>query len=274
MPQCAALAGTFRRAITVCAIAAAVPGALGAQQGGGFYGTVMDSLRAPLAGVEVRVLEASRAARTDSAGRFALGGIPAGVYHVVFRRLEYRSITGTVRLADGDSIDLRFYMGRMSAELDTVRVRASGTGPMAEFERRRATGLGTFITREALAHMGTQPLADVIAAKATRVRLVALPGGGWTLAAAHPSTCMAPSCPQVPLCFMTLWVDRVRVYTADSGDPPPDLSEYKVDDIEAIEVYPGAAETPLELNPTGASCGTIVLWTRPGGASGGQPPGV
>ena len=274
MKQRAALVGILWRWIGASAIAAAGPGVLGAQQGGGFFGTVMDSLREPLAGVEIRVLEASRAARTDSAGRFALGGIPAGFYHVVLRRLDYRSITGTVRLADGDSIDLRFYMGRSAAELDTVRVAATGTGPMAEFERRRATGMGTFITRETLARMGTQPLADVIAARATRVRLVHLPNGGWTLAAAHPSTCMGPSCRQAPVCYMTLWLDRVRVYTADSGDPPPDLSEYKVDDIEAVEVYPGAAETPLELNPTGASCGTIVLWTRPGSRSGGRLPGV
>jgi hypothetical protein len=34
--------------------------------------------------------------------------------------------------------------------------------------------------------------------------------------------------------------------------------------IDAVEVYPGAAEVPVEFSRPGAECGVVALWSRPG----------
>ena len=61
---------------------------------------------------------------------------------------------------------------------------------------------------------------------------------------------------------MAVWQDGLRIYTPGRGGSPPDLNDYPVSQLEAIEIYRGEAETPADLGGTGAGCGTIVLWTR------------
>ena len=63
-------------------------------------------------------------------------------------------------------------------------------------------------------------------------------------------------------CAMAVWQDGLRIYTPGRGGSPPDLNDYPVSQLEAIEIYRGEAETPADLGGTGAGCGTIVLWTR------------
>jgi hypothetical protein len=43
-----------------------------------------------------------------------------------------------------------------------------------------------------------------------------------------------------------------------------DVSEYLVQDLEAMEIYTGTARVPLEFELGNASCGVVVLWTRTG----------
>ena len=48
---------------------------------------------------------------------------------------------------------------------------------------------------------------------------------------------------------------------------PPDIDSFLPEHIAAIEYYAGPATTPTEFAGTGASCGTIVIWTRTAGES-------
>lgn len=235
-----------------------------AQRSAVLRGQVFDSAGIPLASVEVELREPYRVVRTDTAGMFAFREVTPALYHVTLRRPGFRAITGTARIAAGDSIDLRFRMRRADVQLDTVHVSQPARGdPLADFKRRMAYGTGTFITSERLDELRDWHLSSVIRAEASRVQLAPLSSGGWTVASQVPSACLGRSCPSVPICYLAVWVDGIRVYAPGVGEPP-DLSAFRTADLVGVEVYAGAAETPLELNATGSSCGTIALWTRMG----------
>jgi len=237
---------------------------LAAQQHAVLRGQVFDSAGAPLTNVEVTLYEAQRVARTGPDGAFAFHDVAPALYHVTLRQPGYRAIAGTARLAAGDSIDLRFWMRRADIQLDTVRVSEPGLGdPLADFKRRMASATGSFITSDRLDELKDWHFSSVIRAEAGRVELAPLSNGGWAVASQVPSSCIGRSCGSTPVCYMAVWVDGVRIYAPGVGEPP-DLSAFRTEDLVGVEVYPGAADTPLELDVTGSSCGTIVLWTRMG----------
>jgi outer membrane receptor protein involved in Fe transport len=72
-------------------------------------GTVTDALGGkPAPGVEVRVRAVGDTAviadgLTDASGRYSIGGVPAGTFEVLFRRLGYSLATDTVTVAAGAS---------------------------------------------------------------------------------------------------------------------------------------------------------------------------
>lgn len=43
---------------------------------------------------------------------------------------------------------------------------------------------------------------------------------------------------------------------------PPVIDQFSAVELDAIEVYRGASETPIEFGGRGAGCGTVLLWTR------------
>jgi hypothetical protein len=66
------------------------------------------------------------------------------------------------------------------------------------------------------------------------------------------------------ICYYQLIVDGSRVYSYDRSTTtlPPDINEFLVDQIEAVEVYAGGAQTPAKYNATGSACGTVVIWHK------------
>jgi hypothetical protein len=65
-----------------------------------------------------------------------------------------------------------------------------------------------------------------------------------------------------PACYLTIYVDGLRLWTW--GQPEiPDLDHLlNVIDIEGIEIYRGPSETPIAYQTTGSACGALLLWTR------------
>jgi hypothetical protein len=240
-----------------------------AQSGAVFRGFVTDSLHAPIRDVEVTVVEVHRVARTDSAGVFVFRGLPAGTYSLSVRHPQYHPIDGTVRLSDGDSIDYRLpRMRHVAPTLDTVRVNETKMTPwwQSDFERRRATTHGTFITRDVLDERASWNLTDIIASRAAGIKLVQRHCGGagicgWTLAASRPSACIGSRCS--PLCFLAVWLDGKPVFLPTAGaNDGPDLTSMLPTELATVEVYTSPAAIPLEFNVPGSACGVVALWTR------------
>ena len=66
-------------------------------------------------------------------------------------------------------------------------------------------------------------------------------------------------------CYLAIYLDGLRIWAWDTPEPP-NLDDFVVSQMEAVEVYRGAAELPPELQATGNQCGAILLWTRVGEA--------
>lgn len=60
-------------------------------------------------------------------------------------------------------------------------------------------------------------------------------------------------------------VDGVWIYQSGSSTPVPDLSrDIRVAELDLIEVYRSAAETPGQFSGSATACGVILFWTNRG----------
>jgi hypothetical protein len=62
-----------------------------------------------------------------------------------------------------------------------------------------------------------------------------------------------------------VYVDGLKVFamSSSSGEQPPfDLREEPLTQLQALEYYPNPATTPAELRDGNSSCGTLLLWHR------------
>ena len=249
----------------------ALPSRSGAQRPDGrLNGIVVDKASgAPVSQAVVVNLASGRIATTDSVGGFRFDSLPMGIVRFLVRAKGFPSEGLIVALAKGEVMERRVELDSSAA---TVAAKASGASSspgrvdpgagqllpkvavsatpslgtrFANFERRRATGAGHYITREEIEKSGFASLQDVVRG----VRGVTVECGGGM------------GC-------------RIRMVRA----PMQCLPEYVVDDnvdnsfgpgipirdIEAIEIYTGPSDVPGEYAGRNAGCGVIVIWTRSG----------
>lgn len=63
-------------------------------------------------------------------------------------------------------------------------------------------------------------------------------------------------------CYAQVYLDGVQVYTPAPDVKLFDLNTLQPDLLKGVEFFPGPAETPAQYGGTGASCGTLLLWTK------------
>jgi hypothetical protein len=206
-------------------------------------GTAVPGARIFLTNVRRRVV-------TDSVGRFVFQDLKAGAYRIEASLIGFPPLSAVVTLAVGERKDIEFRADTLGQLLPTIFVEGEPE-PMAlrvltTFERRMSVGHGRFITRDDIARRNPIRLIDMIRF---------LPG--------VRSDCRGSAC-QVLLnndrtgCLPAIFVDDQRTTMAVLDITPPS-------DVEGVEVYRGAAETPPELNNETARCGgAIAIWTRRG----------
>ena len=211
---------------------------------------VTDTLGKPLSGAEVQIVGTSLRGSTDGAGRVALLAVPAGKAVLHVRRLGFAERKIPISVTPGMSEPSRYRMTPVAADLKEVVVRASGlkpdryanTGRFDGFYHRRATGNGTFLTREIIDKRNAQKSEDLLRmVTGVRIRYRGL----------FPSV-QFMRCPQV-----ALYIDGIR-----SHDPSRDYFNLSPLDIEAMEVYHGMAQVPPEFSPKPNDCAAIVVWSR------------
>jgi hypothetical protein len=221
-----------------------------------------DSTDVPLAGVEVLLDGSARRVLTDQRGRFVLAGLPLGTSSLLVRMLGWQPVRLRVSVTSADTAWTEVSLIRRPVQLAPVEVtgKASvGYGVREGIADRARMGFGRFIDSTVLRASEHLRVDDLL----RRIPGVQIRDNGRSRIAM--STRRAG-------CFMQVIVDGRILYRSESPTAqdtarshPPDLrGEYSVAELEAIEVYRSAAETPSEFNGTGAGCGTIVLWTRRG----------
>ena len=215
---------------------------------GRLTGTVLNEAGRPVTDAIVEVWRTGLTARTDSAGQFTIASLPVGTHALEVRRIGFAPQQIPVHLASRMPTSVSVVLEKPVRMLDAVRVSARTlyNRRQSEIEQRRRRGAGHFIMREELERSAASRVTDVLR-RVPGVRVYPGQGGDFVAFARGAST----SGP----CRPTVYLDGHRLGTSENLD-----FLATVGSLEAIEVYTGAAQAPVEY--WGGGCGAIVLWTR------------
>ncbi len=235
--------------IAALAALALHPGSVAAQAT--IVGRVInDSSKAPIEGAEIALEQGGRKVRSDADGRFTVGSVPSGIGFAVIRKIGFRPVRLRTLIFGEDTLEVDVRLRPSVVELEPIEVTASSVpAGMEPFAERRLAGFGTFIDASVLRDAEARRLSDLLRdVRGIRMNRV---NGFKTVV-----TNSRGNCP------MAIWLDGQRIYYPGSPMGTLDIDQFTIQNLEAIEVYAGPAETPGELSGTGAGCGTLVLWSR------------
>lgn len=216
-------------------------------------GTVRDEAGAPIPSVAISTRGVVRTARTDSAGRFRMSGVTAGVGTFDVRRIGFEPAEFTATLKAGDTLNLEISLTTNAAVLDGVTTTAESRvrRQLSAFFTRRESGLGGhFLLRADIEAQHALRLTDALR-RVSGVQVLPAGNGRYTVLMARTSPGGPHDCP------VQIWLDGIRAPGLDVDDVPPG-------DVEGIEIYNGAATLPPQFNDRRGTpaCGTIAIWTR------------
>lgn len=183
-------------------------------------------------------------AHADDEGRFVLEGVPRRSTQLVARALGHMPAFATVELVDPDVDVADIRLDRLPQELSTVTVSGEVvTAGRAQFEARKARGLGTFVGDADLARFPSRT-SNVLAALVPRAYIQQSRRGPMLLLRRGSEMCRP----------------RFFVDGYDNGDLSAEEEGSLMSRAKRIEVYT-ANDTPPQFNDFDG-CGAVVVWTR------------
>lgn len=210
---------------------------------------------------------------SDSLGRYRLSVPNEGQYTLAFSRSGLQPVEGVkVSLRRGSEEVVNATLSRGITTLSTVSI--VGERPMDrppgdphkydEFLRRRAIGLGTFLTREEIHSRPRHQIQEIFnGIPGIKVRHA---GTQWFLRSQRCSGKWIPgldggavgggSGEIDPKLNPMIFIDGVRVFDETA------LSHYSPSEVDAVEVYQGGAQMPAEAR--GDACFAIFVWLKNG----------
>jgi hypothetical protein len=233
-----------------------------------FSGTVLvDSTTQPIPAAAVALPDLGLATQANELGAFRLAEIPPGQQHVVVRRIGFSPLDTVLSFGSGQRVERQVRLTRTTI-LDSVRVLANAMPrSMLTFEEHRRLGLGHFLTRAELAKTEGQTTGAVMRSL-SGVRLVSgRSTQEWVVSARNRGTQRTVDIADRLAgarrdCYAAVYLNNAVVYRGRPQEPLFDINSVRPDQLEAVEYYAGAAETPLEYGTLDSTCGVLVLWTR------------
>jgi hypothetical protein len=204
----------------------------------------------PAVGAIVFLRRADRGAITDSAGAFRIDSIAPGPDTLAIRypgidiqstAMEFEA--GTISRATFLLAERLFQVADLEVEIKRLSVDER------EFDRRRRTGQGIFITREEMLERAANLPSDALRNIPRVVVSVYGIGGQIVTIGGY----------QASACRPRYMVDGTLM------DEAFELDDVRIDDIELIEIYRGPSEVPTRYKQETNRCGLIVINIRGGG---------
>lgn len=222
------------------------PHALGAQSNGSIAGTTIDAQTGmPIVGASITIPTLSRSVISDEAGHFLHSTLDAGSYVVQVHAVGYIPSAKAFDLITGQSVTHVFQLTTVPPVLTAVVVsgnRVSVGHRFEDFDRRRASKRGQFLTRDEIEARSAINLSDLLQTmRGIRTDCVGFTCNVETSRSSHG-------------CAPAYFVDG-RLSTTFGPSTP-------VKDIQGIEVYLGPSETPAEYLGPESGCGVIGIWTK------------
>ncbi|MDQ6828671.1 MAG: carboxypeptidase regulatory-like domain-containing protein [Gemmatimonadota bacterium] len=217
-------------------------------------GTVRNKARKVLPGAQLVVLETEAAATVNDAGAFSLRGLPAGTQTVEVRQVGYAAKRVSVDLSAATPRTVDIVMSERVAELEAVTVygKKDDRGPDATgFFERKKSGFGQFVAREQIEKINAFTICDVLT-RTPRLIVTAVGGQGCNVSVVGKQSITRP-------CFPATYLDGAPL----AGGVADAAALIPVEDIAGVEIYVGAAQTPMQFRSMvyGGGCGAIVIWT-------------
>jgi hypothetical protein len=233
-------------------------------------GTVVDSTNKPVSGAEVTLVDLNAVTRTNARGAFRFDAVPPGAHALRVRAIGYAPFDAAITLAAGERAARRITVGRV-ATLSEVDVTATRLDPaMRDFEENRRVGLGHFLTREDLEKQRNQRLSEII--QMTPGFRMARGQNSAYAVSSRGSRSMVSRCFEFEGtpprggggcgCYPQVFLDKMPLFSGRDGDIVPDLARMRPDQIESVELYASAAQTPSQYSGLNSTCGVIVIHTR------------
>jgi len=230
-----------------------------------------DSSGRPITEATIAISALGLSARSQGTRGYTLDRIPSGQHRLRVIAVGYRPVAILVALRDNDTVTVNFRLEPEAVALPTIEVKGKAepfvSGKLEMFERRRRLGFGTFLTRAMLREREHMLFSDLLR-QLSGVQLVYRGRcGGYAMATSRGGGALGGgvsiSCGPPERCYLALFVDGARVWAWDTG-VPPNVDDYATRAFEAVEIYRGAGQLPIELQGLGTACGAVVLWTRTG----------
>ncbi|MCO4101292.1 MAG: carboxypeptidase regulatory-like domain-containing protein [Gemmatimonas sp.] len=233
-----------------------------AQSSATLSGRILDATTgAPVVAATIAVTTTGGSARTDSLGRYRLEGLKVGIHRFLVSAPGYSRGSVTLAFAAKERMERDLEIEPVAAPgttgvvgADTARAQVLPKVPVTadaapgrrftDFERRRATGRGQYMTRAEMEAFNVYTLQDAM----RNMRGVKF-------------NCTGGVC-------------RAQMVRAPLGCPPEYVVDERIDntfgpvipvrDIQALEVYTGVSDVPGEFAGRNSGCGVIVIWTTAG----------
>jgi hypothetical protein len=214
-------------------------------------GAVRDESGSPIGGAEIRLAAGQPNVISDSLGRFQVTNLPAGTFVIHARRLGFAAQDFPITLSAGQRRNVRLDLPHMAYQLSAVEISAPETNrKFEEFFSRRSFGLGTYVAKKEIQNRNAFNTTQLL--QGIPGLLVRQSGNQWII---QSQRCggdpFSNTPPQPPIVF-------VDGFMAQDGAGA--LDAIKPNEVEAIEVYQGAAQLPAEAR--GKGCAAIFIWLR------------
>lgn len=239
---------------------------------------------APIVAARVEVQGTSISALSDSGGRFRLSSVASGIQPIVVRAVGFLPDTVNLTFEDGLTIFRDFVLKRQTTTLAEVRVEGEEDelvpAKLVGFYERRRSGVGRFLDRAEIAKFENRRTGDMLRMVPGITVRVGSNSKAWATngrgSASNQGAFQREDLKEVLdrydilagaklACYMDVYVDGTLVYNSTARQAPLfDVNSIPPEQIEAIEVYAGAAQIPAMFNRTSGGCGAMIIWTRIG----------
>jgi Carboxypeptidase regulatory-like domain/TonB-dependent Receptor Plug Domain len=242
-----------------------VPGIVGAQRSasgtGRVEGVVRDTAGRRLRSSAVSIAgERNPRTLTDDSGSFRIAGIAPGRAQFIARHIGFLPETLDVVVLEGQPNRVDFVLRSVAVmTAEVIHADSAHTYKMAAFNKRRARGIGVFITRDEIEKRQSASVSELlryVPGVTVSQRMAGEPQPIHMQRSSNPTN--------EATCTVLLYVD---------GNPYPNgsVDDFPPGSIEGIEVYRSASEIPAEFRTRDSMCGLIALWTRDPEAAGRRP---
>jgi hypothetical protein len=217
-------------------------------------GVVRDANGRPLANVRVNLLDRRLVTTANSDGYFTLVGIPAGTQTLELRAIGYAPARQTVVLKSSAPAEVALTLDRAAQKLASISVigtRKDGRLTKFGFEERRRRGIGFFMDGDEIAKKSGIKAGDVLRFAPGVMPEYTAKGRTFSMRSKWNGNRCSP----------TYYLDGMRWYPLGRS-PILELEQFmSLNDLAAVEVYPGGAGTPMQFD-SGTGCGAVVFWTK------------